>query len=195
VNPFDEPDVTRAKRNTAALLETWLKTQRLPEWPRDVEEDGLALMTGAGKPPSLAAGLAAHLAQARPGDYLAILAYLPPSPEVASRLAALRVLLRDRLRIATTLGFGPRYLHSTGQLHKGGRPTGIFLVITCDDREDVPVPGSPYGFSTLKAAQALGDLQALRETGLRVARLHLDGNPAERLGHLVQMLRGALRRV
>ena len=195
VNPFDEPDVTRAKQNTAALLDAWRKTRRLPEWPRDVEEDGLALMTGGGKPASVVSGLIAHLAQARPGDYLAILAYLPPSPEVTSRLAAIRLFLRDRLRIATTVGFGPRYLHSTGQLHKGGRPTGVFLVITCDDREDVPVPGAPYGFSTLKGAQALGDLQALHDTGLRVAQLHLGGNPAERLGHLAQALRGALRRV
>jgi hypothetical protein len=196
VNPFDEPDVARAKRNTADLLDAWRKTRRLPEWAPDVEEDGIALVTGggAGVPGSLGTGLAAHLAQARAGDYLAILAYLPPAPEVVSRLAALRLFLRDRLRVATTLGFGPRYLHSTGQMHKGGRPNGLFLVLTGEPREDLPVPGAPYGFATLEAAQALGDLTALREGGLRVARLHLTGNPAERLAHLAQTLRAALRR-
>src|SRR5262249_40330016 len=143
VNPFDEPDVTRAKENTASLLAQWSKTRRLPEWPVDVEDNGIALMAKSSTPPpSVAEGLTVFLAQAQEGDYLAILAYLEPSEHVRSALHALRMLLRDRLKIATTLGFGPRYLHSTGQLHKGGPSNGLYLQITADDAEEVPIPGA-----------------------------------------------------
>ena len=196
VNPFDEPDVARAKDNTAALLEQWKKTRRLPEWPADVEEDGIALMANANpKPASFAEGLTAHLGRAQPGDYIAIQAYLEPSAEVWPRLQAIRALLRDRLKIATTLGFGPRYLHSTGQLHKGGPPSGLFIQVTGDDKEELPVPGAGYDFSTFKTAQALGDLQALSQSERRVIRLHLTGKAPQGLQHLLHLLRGATRRL
>jgi RpiB/LacA/LacB family sugar-phosphate isomerase len=196
VNPFNEPDVAGAKQRTAALLDGWRRSRRLPGWPVDVEEDGIALSgLGGAKPASLAAGLSAHLAQAKPGDYVALLAYLPPTQEVVARLAALRLFLRDRLRVATTLGMGPRYLHSTGQLHKGGRPAGVFLVLTSEDAYDLPIPGEPYGFSTLKAAQALADLAALKDGGRRVARLALSGSPASALSQLLAALRAAVRRL
>ena len=196
VNPFDEPDVVRAKSNTEGLLAARRKTRRLPEWPADVEEDGIVLMTGASgpKPASVAEGLTAHLAQARPGDYLAIHAYLESTGEVSSRLGAIRGLLRDRLRIATSLGFGPRYLHSTGQLNKGGPASALIIQIMGEDADELPIPGAGCDFSALKAAQALGDLQALHERGLRVIQLLLRGKPAKGLERLLQILRTSTRR-
>jgi len=196
VNPFDEPDVVRAKESAATLLTDWKRSRRLPEWPVDVEEDGIMLMTKSNKKPgSVSRGLAAHLAMAGPGDYLAIQAYLTPTAESWRTLQEIRVALRDRLRIATTVGWGPRYLHSTGQLHKGGPTSGLFIQITGDDREDVAIPGAGYGFSTLKAAQALGDLQSLRDGARRVIRLHLTGKQSQTLPQLLQMVQGLTKRL
>jgi transaldolase/glucose-6-phosphate isomerase len=106
------------------------------------------------------------------GDYLAILAYLPQDPDVEARLQGLRGRLGRSLGVATTLGFGPRFLHSTGQLHKGGPPSGVFLQITAEPRRDLPIPGWEESFGTLIAAQALGDLESLQRRGRRVLRLH-----------------------
>jgi RpiB/LacA/LacB family sugar-phosphate isomerase len=196
VNPFDEPDVARGKEQTSTLLTEWRRSRRLPEWPSDVEEDGLVLMTKSNKKPtSVSKGLAAHLAQAVPGDYLVIQAYLTPTSEAWRILQEIRVALRDRLRIATTVGWGPRYLHSTGQLHKGGPTSGLFIQITGEDREDVAIPGAGYGFSTLKAAQALGDLQSLRDGARRVIRLHLTGKQSHTLPQLLQMVQGLTKRL
>lgn len=196
VNPFDEPDVARAKENAAALLTEWRRSHRLPEWPADVEEDGIVLMTKSNKKPgSVSRGLAAHLAMAAPGDYLAIHAYLTPTAEAGRALQEMRVALRDRLRVATTVGWGPRYLHSTGQMHKGGPTSGLFIQITGDDREDLAIPGAGYGFSTLKSAQALGDLQSLRDGARRVIRLHLTGKQSPALQQLLQMVAGLTKRL
>ena len=195
VNPFDEPNVAAAKEKTNELLGQWRKVHRLPEWKAVAEADGLALMTGReGGPETLGEGLWAHLAQAEAGQYLAILAYLPPNKDVAERLEALRVILRDRLKVATTVNYGPRYLHSTGQLHKGGPATGVYLQLTGDDADDLAIPGAGYNFGTLKAAQALGDLQALSEADRRVARIHLKGKPVPALDKLVQTVRGLARK-
>jgi hypothetical protein len=189
VNPFDEPNVQEAKDNTAKLLQAYRRSKRLQDWPVDAEEDGIRLLTNQGtRPSSVTAGLAAHLAQANPGDYLALLAYLPPGPEVSARLQVLRTQLRDQLKIPTEVGYGPRYLHSTGQLHKGGPGTGLFIQITCDDKEDLAVPGEPFSFGVLKRAQALGDIQALRDRGRRVVRLHLSGKPVEALERLTELV-------
>ncbi|HET9926621.1 MAG TPA: RpiB/LacA/LacB family sugar-phosphate isomerase [Methylomirabilota bacterium] len=196
VNPFDEPDVARAKENTATLLAEWRRSRRLPEWPSDVEEDGIVLMTKSNKKPgSVSRGLAAHLAMGAPGDYLAIQAYLTPTAEAGRVLQEIRVALRDRLRIATTVGWGPRYLHSTGQLHKGGPTSGLFIQITGEDREDLAIPGAGYGFTTLKAAQALGDIQSLRDGARRVIRLHLTGKQSQALPQLLQMVQGLAKRL
>ena len=196
VNPFDEPDVAHGKEQTSTLLTEWRRSRRLPEWPSDVEEDGLVLMTKSNKKPtSVSKGLAAHLAQAVPGDYLVIQAYLTPTAEAWRILQEIRVALRDRLRIATTVGWGPRYLHSTGQLHKGGPTSGLFIQITGEDREDLAIPGAGHGFSTLKAAQALGDLQSLRDGARRVIRLHLTGKQSQALPQLLQMVQGLTKRV
>jgi hypothetical protein len=110
---------------------------------------------------------------ARPGDYLAILAYLPPTPDVTARLQAVRAAWGRALGCVTTLGFGPRYLHSTGQLHKGGPNTGLFLVVTSDDAEDAEIPESGITFGRLKRAQARGDIRALLARGRRVAHVQL----------------------
>jgi RpiB/LacA/LacB family sugar-phosphate isomerase len=195
VNPFDEPDVTRAKENTASLLGAWKKSKKLPEWPADAEENGLVLMTNSGKKPAgVLQGLQAFLGQAEVGDYIAIQAYLAPTADTWSRLQELRMLLRDRLKLATTVAFGPRYLHSTGQLHKGGRPNGVFIQITGEDKEDMAIPGAGYGFSTLKAAQALGDLQALRDAGRRVVRVHMTGKQTLGVEQLIQVLQKAIKK-
>ncbi len=190
VNPFDEPNVQESKDITAKLLVAYRTSRRLPEWPVDREEDGIALMTGAGtKPLTVSEGLAAHLGLARPGDYLALQAYLLPKPETAEGLQELRRVMRDKTKLAVTAGFGPRYLHSTGQLHKGGPPSGLFIQLTADDPHDLAIPGEAYSFAVLKNAQALGDLQALRNKGRRVIRVHLGGkDPVETLKKFTGML-------
>jgi len=194
VNPFDEPNVASAKEKTSELLALWRKARRLPEWTSAAETDGLVFMTGGEAPESFAAGLWGHLSAAAPGDYLSIHAYLTPLKETGERLQEMRVLLRDRLKVATTVAYGPRFLHSTGQLHKGGPATGLFLQITADDPDDPAIPGAGYGFGTLKAAQALGDLQALSEAGRRVARVHLKGKQGPQMEKLVDAFRGLARK-
>jgi glucose-6-phosphate isomerase len=149
IQPFDQPNVQEAKDATRRLLDT----NDLPDSPYG--------------------DLAALLETVRPGDYIAIQAYLPQTPENESFLTAARVRLRDRLKVATTLGFGPRFLHSTGQLHKGGPATGVFIQIVDEPSVDVPIPEKPYTFRRLLDAQAAGDLQALRNRGRRVARIRL----------------------
>jgi len=149
VQPFDQPNVQESKDATARVL-----------------------ADPAPPPPTLPLGDV--LASLRPGDYLALLAWLPRTPEHAATLQDFRLRLRDRYGVATTSGFGPRYLHSTGQLHKGGPSTGAFVQIVHDDPSDLPVPGKPYTFAQLKAAQAQGDLEALVARGRRVARVTLD---------------------
>jgi transaldolase/glucose-6-phosphate isomerase len=149
INPFDQPNVAESKANTKAVL-------------------------AKGSTPSPAASAAEmekFLAAVRPGDYLAIMAYLPPTPENDRQLAAIRLRLRDRLKVATTLGYGPRFLHSTGQLHKGGPPVGHFLQITERVVDELPIPGVPFGFGQLEAAQAEGDLVALRARGRPAIRV------------------------
>ncbi|HKT60952.1 MAG TPA: bifunctional transaldolase/phosoglucose isomerase [Gemmatimonadales bacterium] len=149
INPFDQPNVAESKANTKAVLAR-----------RDQPS-----------PAATAAELKRFLGGIRPGDYLAIMAYLPPTPDNDRRLAAIRLRLRDRLKVATTLGYGPRYLHSTGQLHKGGPPVGHFLQIAQPAPDDLSIPGEPFGFGELEAAQAEGDLQALRSRGRPAIRI------------------------
>ncbi|MDP9005865.1 MAG: glucose-6-phosphate isomerase [Actinomycetota bacterium] len=151
INPFDQPDVAAAKEATDRVLAAGL--------PADIEVVPLGEL----------------IDQVGPGDYLAIQAYVDPGdPVLIAGLQAARMKLRHRLRVATTLGIGPRFLHSTGQLHKGGPPTGVFVQVVGDDPVDVAIPGKPFGFSTLKRAQAAGDLLALRSRGLRAGRVALD---------------------
>jgi transaldolase/glucose-6-phosphate isomerase len=142
-------------------------------------------------PPTVASAVRRLLEISDAGDYFAILAYLPMEPSTIARLEALRARVRDALGLATTLGFGPRFLHSTGQLHKGGPPSGVFLQITAEPRRDLPIPGWEESFGTLIAAQALGDLEALQQRGRRVLRLHF-GSPDDVAGQLRALLARAL---
>jgi hypothetical protein len=130
--------------------------------------------------------------QARKNDYVAVQAYIPEKPEIEKHLQEIRITLRDHLHLATTLGYGPRFLHSTGQFHKGGPNTGLFLQITADDHEDAPIPGKPYTFSLFKRAQALGDLEALRRHGRRVMRVHLGPDIEQGLRDLRKIIREVL---
>ena len=175
INPFDEPNVQQAKDATRTLLDTYVAKGRLPTRAPDRTTDAGVTLT-----PSAAArtGLdnrppEAFLTLLREGDYFALLAYLGPDPELARRLHALRAAVRDRTRVATMFGYGPRYLHSTGQLHKGGPNTGVFLVVSAAPIEDLPIPGQPFSFGTLEHAQALGDFASLDTTGRRALHVHL----------------------
>jgi transaldolase/glucose-6-phosphate isomerase len=127
---------------------------------------------------TLAGVLRAHLGRIRSGDYGALLAYVEMTTAHEAALQAIRARIRDRWRVATCLGFGPRFLHSTGQAYKGGPNTGVFLQITCEDARDLPVPGQRYTFGVVKAAQARGDLAVLAERGRRALRVHLGADVA-----------------
>ena len=191
INAFDQPNVQEAKDITNRLLDTVRRDGRLPE-PAPTHTDGPLALYAAGAGGSLAGALAEFLRGRRPGDYIAILAYLTESPETERGLQAIRHRLRDATRLATTLGYGPRYLHSTGQYHKGGPPTGLFLLLTADHAHDAPVPAQPYTFGVFKRAQALGDLEALRGHGRRVIRIHLRGPVDAALARLEDVTAAAL---
>jgi hypothetical protein len=141
-------------------------------------------------PAALGAALDDLLAEARPGDYLAIQAFVAPTPQAEAALQGLRLAVRDRLRVATTLGFGPRFLHSTGQLHKGGPGTGLFLQVVDDADPDLPVPETGYSFGRLVRAQADGDYGALAAKGRRLLRVDLDGDPVGGLAALEEAATG-----
>lgn len=191
INAFDQPNVQESKDNTDRLLDLVRKEGRLPEEPPALVEGRLALYADR-VAPTVAGTLAAFVGQARRGDYAALTAYLTEAPETDRALAACRVLIKTRTRLATTVGYGPRYLHSTGQYHKGGPNTGLFLQFTADDVEDAGVPGAPYTFGVFKRAQALGDLEALNRHGRRVMRVHLGGDAEQGLGQFADALQAAL---
>ena len=128
---------------------------------------------------------------AKPGDYFAILAYLHATPERDQALERLRLAARGATRLATTVGYGPRFLHSTGQLHKGGPNTGIFLQLVADEGDELPIPGAQYGFRTLIAAQSLGDYQVLERRQRRVLRVHVGASPDRVLDEIAAALRAA----
>ena len=159
VHPFDQPNVQGAKDKTDLVLQHLADTGELPRV--NAVESVESLLSKAGS-----------------SDYLAILAYLPDSPEVCQAMTFFRKRLTERYGIPTTAGFGPRYLHSTGQLHKGGPNSGIFLQLTADHPADIPVPGRPYSFGSLADAQSTGDLQALLELGRRAGRVRVGSDPA-----------------
>ncbi|HTS14021.1 MAG TPA: hypothetical protein VMH24_00010 [Candidatus Sulfotelmatobacter sp.] len=189
VNPFDEPNVTESKQNTARLLEVFRREGALPDAGAPTATEGpLALFADGSAAAGAAAVLKAHLARLGPHGYLALQAFIASTPERDAALAGIRQRLRDATRRATTVGYGPRFLHSTGQLHKGGPATGCFIQLTADHPADLPIPGAPETFGTLIGAQAAGDLGALRAHGLPALRIHLGADPdagLEALGRLV----------
>ena len=173
INAFNQPDVEASKIATRRLTDEYEKTGTLPpESPVRVGDNDLV------------GTLRAHLGKIGPGDYVALLAYVEMTRAHEALLQAIRRAVRDRYRVATCLGFGPRFLHSTGQAYKGGPNTGVFLQITCDDAADLPVPGQTYSFGVVKAAQARGDLQVLTERGRRALRVHLGKDVARGLATL-----------
>ena len=166
INPFDQPNVQQAKDKTNQVLEEYRELGRMP----------------ASDP---SGSISELLASAQAWDYLAILAYVQQTPEMDQALSDLRQAVMNRHGIAATLGYGPRFLHSTGQLHKGGPKTGLFLQLTASHEGDLFIPGEPYTFGVLADAQALGDLQALQVLGRRVARVDLGTDPVAELGALL----------
>jgi transaldolase/glucose-6-phosphate isomerase len=182
LNPFDQPDIEGSKVATRKHTSEFEKSGAMAAESPLREGDGLALYTDARNAKeldaatpdrSLVATLKAHLGRVKAGDYVALLPYLEMSPAVEADVQGLRTLVRDRLRVATSVGFGPRYLHASGQAYKGGANTGVFIEITADDAADLPVPGHRYTFGVVKAAQARGDLQVLADRGRRALRVHL----------------------
>jgi len=162
INVFDQPNVQEAKDLTRKVLS---------EGNPPTVGEGIRWTGQQGS--DLSAAIQSLLNQVKPGDYIALMAYIAPDDEHDAALGAIRLALRDRYRVATTVGYGPRFLHSTGQLHKGGPNTGVFLQIVGDDINDVPIPGEKFSFGVLKQAQALGDFQALRNHGRRVLRVQM----------------------
>jgi transaldolase/glucose-6-phosphate isomerase len=183
INPFDQPDVEASKVATRALTSEYEKTGSLPPESPLLEAGGVTLFSddrngaellgAAGGNKTFIGMLQAHLGRIEPGDYAGLLGYVEMNETHEAELQAIRLAIRDRYKIATCLGFGPRFLHSTGQAYKGGPNTGVFLQITCDDAVDLPVPGQQYTFGIVKAAQARGDFQVLAERGRRALRVHL----------------------
>jgi transaldolase/glucose-6-phosphate isomerase len=199
VDPFDQPDVEAQKVKTRELTSAYEKTGALPEEKPVLTIDSIALfadpssavlVSGA---TSLTDALKAHLGRVGAGDYVALLAYIDRSPDHIVALQRMRRMIRDRTRAATCVGFGPRFLHSTGQAYKGGPNSGVFLQLTCDDAEDIAVPGHAYSFGVVKAAQARGDFDVLAERGRRLLRLHLPRDLDAGLEMLARALEEALR--
>jgi glucose-6-phosphate isomerase/transaldolase/glucose-6-phosphate isomerase len=172
INPFDQPDVQVAKDTTAKILRDIEAGGELHE-PEDADDEALRALLG----------------DAGPGSYVALLGFMAPSEDVDAAIAELRTTVRDATKASTTFGYGPRYLHSTGQLHKGGPSAARFLVLVHDGPEDVEIPGKPFTFAVLKNAQAFGDLETLRARGRQAEKLRLHGED------LAEAVRGLTARV
>jgi len=212
INPFDEPNVEESKDRTKALLADYARAQRFPDerplWSSDEAAVYGALKSGSTLSPfdsprvsgglaqgdpersrgTLADCLSSWLQQGRREEYIAILSFLPRTPALDQAVHGIRRRFAESLGAATMVGFGPRYLHSTGQLYKGGPDAALFLLLTADEAQDLPIPGQPYTFGVLKQAQALGDFQAMQQRGRRLLRIHLRGN----LDRAVQQLISAV---
>jgi glucose-6-phosphate isomerase len=195
INPFDEPNVQQAKDATRALLDQYKSAGRLPVPPADCTIDGATLRSSAAAKRYMGGSDPDRLMDiVRQGDYVALLAYLAPNESTTAEFSEIRRGIRDRTHAATTFGYGPRYLHSTGQLHKGGPNTGVFVVITASPREDVDIPGEPFSFGTLELAQALGDFQSLDAAGRRALHVHLPSPDIGALRSFAQRLLSGIER-
>jgi transaldolase/glucose-6-phosphate isomerase len=193
INPFDQPNVQESKDATKELLEKFEKEGRLQE-QATVATDGMLTIyaderTQALLPSSsVEDALRAYLAQVKTGDYIAMLNYIEETPEHEAVIQQIRTNLRDATHTATTTGYGPRFLHSTGQLHKGGPGNGLFLQVTAPDKTDLPIPGQSYTFSILKQAQALGDFRSLSSRGRRAIRIDLGADTLAGLRRLQELI-------
>ena len=194
INPFNQPDVEAAKIEARKITDEYEKTGSLPDETPFFEENGIQLftssdyaaeLTGVIDEKSLAGYIEAHLWNLEENDYFAILAYVEMNEETEEILQSIRVKILEANPAATCLGFGPRFLHSTGQAYKGGANNGVFLQITADDETDLPVPGQKYSFGVVKAAQARGDFQVLLDRERRALRIHIKGNAGDGLRRIL----------
>ena len=200
INAFNQPDVEASKVETRKLTSEYEKTGSLPAEKPVLEADGIKLFTddknaaelARSGETTLAGYLKAHLNRIAAGDYFAVLAYIQMNAGNKAVLEGVRHAVRNKKRVATCMGFGPRFLHSTGQAYKGGPNSGVFLQITCDDAVDLPVPDQKYTFGVVKAAQARGDFQVLADRGRRALRLHLQKDVAAGLKQLSAAIQEAL---
>ncbi len=196
INPFDQPNVQESKDATKALLEVFKQEAKLPEQAAIAADEQLAVFgddrlrseVSNSDPLLVAEVVRRHLARTKPGDYVAVLAYVEETPEIDAAIQAFRNSVRSATNCATTTGYGPRFLHSTGQLHKGGPDSGVFIQLTAPDATDLSVPGEPYSFSVLKEAQAQGDFESLLSHGRRAIRVDLGANKLVGLAKLREVV-------
>lgn len=190
VNPFDEPNVTESKENTGRLIEEFQTTGHFQTSPMVLEEKGVRLYSDQMRTPSgsLRETLRVFLGGAKPSGYVTMMVYFERSDSNEALLQTLRIRIRDQYRLAVTLGYGPRFLHSTGQLHKGGPGTGLFIQFTSEDSADLPIPGQSYGFSVLKQAQAFGDYLSLSRRDLPLLKIDLGREVQSGLRTLTELL-------
>jgi transaldolase/glucose-6-phosphate isomerase len=200
INAFDQPDVEASKVVTRQLTTGFEQTGSLPAEQPIVDQDGIKLFTDAANATALQQHgaktvgdlIRAHLDRVKQGDYFGLLAYIPMFPEYEEKLQAIRKHILETKRVATVLGFGPRFLHSTGQAYKGGPNSGVFVQITCDEAQDLPVPQQKYTFGVVKAAQARGDFQVLADRHRRALRVHLGKDVGKGLDQLANLISAAL---
>jgi transaldolase / glucose-6-phosphate isomerase len=200
INPFDQPNVQESKDATKELLEKFEREGKLEEQPLVVTDGVLTIYADEQRrahlpSSSVTDALQAHLAGVKPGDYIAMLNYIEETPEHEAVIQEIRAHLRDATRVATTTGYGPRFLHSTGQLHKGGAGNGVFLQLTAPDKTDLDVPGQTYTFSILKQAQALGDFRSLATRGRRAIRVDLGADNLAGLKRLQELIAEVVPRI
>jgi transaldolase/glucose-6-phosphate isomerase len=198
INAFNQPDVEASKIETRKLTSEYETTGKLPAEVPFFEAGGIQLFADEKNVAAvhgglnIAAVLKTHLSRIKPGDYFGVLGYIPMNAKNEKALQTIRHAVRDKERVATVLGFGPRFLHSTGQAYKGGPNSGVFLQITCDDAKDLPVPGQKYTFGIVKAAQARGDFAVLAERGRRALRVHLGKHLDRGLSALTKAVQKAI---
>jgi transaldolase / glucose-6-phosphate isomerase len=202
IDPFDQPNVQESKDNTKALLAAFAKDGKLPGLKELASGDGLTISVAPDDTTLSASGtgraavvglLKAHLGRVKPGDYVAITQYVDEQTTRDETILAIRTAIRDTFKVATTTGYGPRFLHSTGQLHKGGSDAGVFIQLTASDGNDVPIPGEPFGYATLVTAQALGDFQSLAKRHRRAINVNLGSDVDKGLATLKGLLADALK--
>jgi glucose-6-phosphate isomerase len=199
IDTFDQPNVQESKDNTKRLLEEYKKNGALPEQELAAEGRGVKVFCERETRDELGADLSpdefitAHLKRAHAGDYVALLDYIRITDEHEELIQTIRVHLRDALHVATTTGYGPRFLHSTGQLHKGGPASGVFIQITAENSVDVPIVNEPFTFGVLKQAQALGDFQSLASRHRRAIRVHLGEDIAAGLRTLLEIVQSGIK--
>jgi transaldolase/glucose-6-phosphate isomerase len=193
INAFNQPDVEASKIETRKLTNEYEQSGSLPPEKPIYEQAGMKLFADPKNAAAVDHGhfgahLKAHLDRIKPGDYFAVLGFIQMNATHEARLQEIRHAVRDAKQVATCLGFGPRFLHSTGQAYKGGPNSGVFLQITCDDAHDLPIPGAKYTFGVVKSAQARGDFQVLADRDRRALRVHLGKNVEVGLSELLRVL-------